>query len=421
MAKFCPNCGVSLADAANFCAGCGAQVTSTPTQQAQPQPPPYTQPQYQQPQYPQQPYPPAPPPPAPAKKKRKGLKIFLGIVGGLVGLVAVILVVALAATGGAAKKDYYTIGGDKIPSVKLALGGERKVTGVNTSASNGVTMKEYRYSAPDVDQALEMSQYLTHLRGQGFLLLTDADFSAPEAWCKVGRNSEDSGYQVVVQIEYDAAGYVITIVKEAGSITPNEPADEPTQPEQTAAPFAQNATRAERTVDSLFGELSQWDQEVLDFADECLALLKNKDWGALGSLVHRGQGLTFSPYGYVEDGAVRLGMGDVKALDTYNQVHVWGHYAGSGDPIEMTFAQYYDRFVFDKDFTQAPQVAVSKVIRSTMEENLYVFGNGCEFVDFHIPGSGASADHNWASLRLVFGWYEEELCLLAVVHDEWTP
>jgi len=420
MAKFCPNCGTGLADAANFCAGCGAQLASTPTQPA-PQPVQYPQqPQYQP--YPQQPYPPAPPP-APVKKKRKGLKIFLGIVGGLAGLVAVILVVALAATGGVAKKDYYTVGGDKIPSVKLALGGERKVTGVSTSASNGVTIKEYRYSAPDVDQALEMSQYLAHLRRQGFLLLTDADFNAPEAWCKVGRNSKDSGYQVVVQIEYDTAGYVITIVKESGSVTPNEPADEkPTLPEQTAAPFAQNTTQAERTVDTLFGELSQWDQEVLDLADECLELLKDKQWGALGSLVHRKQGLTFSPYGYVEDGAVRLGMGDVKALDTYAKVHTWGHFDGSGEPIEMTFAQYYDRFIFDRDFTRAPQVSVDKVIRTTMEENLYIFGNGGAFVEYHIPGSREDADHNWASLRLVFSWEEdvEGLSLVAVVHDEWT-
>ena len=65
MAKFCPNCGNGLAEAARFCPGCGTQIPAAPQQQA---PPPYIQPQ---------PYPPAPQPP-PVKKKRTGLFIALG-------------------------------------------------------------------------------------------------------------------------------------------------------------------------------------------------------------------------------------------------------------------------------------------------------------------------------------------------------
>ena len=80
MAKFCPNCGNGLAEAARFCPGCGTQLP-----EAQPQP--YVQPQS---------YPPTPP--APPKRKSKSLFIVLGAAG---LLVLVIVLVAVLGKGGA--------------------------------------------------------------------------------------------------------------------------------------------------------------------------------------------------------------------------------------------------------------------------------------------------------------------------------
>ena len=286
---------------------------------------------------------------------------------------------------------------------------------MSSSTSNGVTTYSVKYEV-DSAQAQEMQAYAAYLLGEdNFYILEDEN---PDAFAVLARNSADEGQCLVLTILCDDTGYAITIVKDAGRIdTPGEP----TQQEQTTAP-PENTTRGER-VTSAFFEWTQWDQEALELADQCLEVLRDKEWGAFGSFVHRKQGLTFSPYGYVEDGAVRLGMGDAKALGTYSKVHTWGHYYGSSEPIEMTFVQYYDRFIFDHDFTQAPIVSVDKIVKTTREDNLYVFGNGGVFVEYHIPGSGADADRNWASLRLVFSWEEdvEGLSLVAVVHDEWTP
>jgi len=271
MAKFCSNCGTGLEESAKFCMNCGTSAPQPPTPAPEPAPEPAPQPEpmpvpapqpepapiYQgqlppQPQYPQQPFPqyppqpqqpyPAAPPPAPKKKSKLPL-VLLIIAVVLIGGIAAIVVGATGVVKKAARLDYYELGNDKIPSVKYVLGEERKITGVNTSINNGVTMKEYKYSVPDKDQGLEMSQYLTHLRGEGFLLLTDVDFNASEAWCKVGRNSVDSGYQVVVQIEYDATGYTIIAVKEEGEITSNAPATEdPTQPAGPTEPTGSGAS-----------------------------------------------------------------------------------------------------------------------------------------------------------------------------------
>ena len=237
MAKFCPNCGTQLNDDVKFCAGCGTQINApaAPPQGTPPAPPPPFQPppqqQYQQfspPQPQQQQYQQFPQQqayvaaPAPAKKKGKGLKILLGILGGFVALIVLIIVIAFSAVSKAGKVDFYELGNDKIPSVKYVLGEKRKVSNTNTEIVNGVTTKELQYNEPDRDQALEMSQYITYLHdNEGFKYVTDVEFSTPEAWAQVGRNSNDAGYQLVVQIEYNAKGYTITIVKEPGEVTPN--------------------------------------------------------------------------------------------------------------------------------------------------------------------------------------------------------
>ena len=200
-----------------------------------------------------------------------------------------------------------------------------------------------------------------------------------------------------------------------------EPIVTTTQPAITARLEITAQTETTKTAEESTAPLSDSERYVLELAQQTLGFLKNKDWGALGAMVHPEQGLTFSPYGYVDtDTAVCLGAGDVKALEYDDEVRVWGSFDGSGEPIELTFAAYYDRFVFDRDFTKAPQVAVDRVIRTNLLDNLYVFGNGGAYVDFHVPGSELYEGMDWASLRLMFAAWEGELYLVAIVHDQWT-
>ncbi|MCL2158639.1 MAG: zinc ribbon domain-containing protein [Oscillospiraceae bacterium] len=79
MAKFCMSCGRQLDEAAKFCASCGAQQTQA---QQPAQPPPYIQPQYQ-------------PPYAPMPKQKSKMPL---VVGGIVGVLAIVFLVVLIAT-----------------------------------------------------------------------------------------------------------------------------------------------------------------------------------------------------------------------------------------------------------------------------------------------------------------------------------
>ena len=180
--------------------------------------------------------------------------------------------------------------------------------------------------------------------------------------------------------------------------------------------------------------LSDMEKHVLELATGVMGMLKNEDWGAIGHMTHPESGLTFSPYGYIDsESAIRLGIGDVIALEMDETIRTWGYYDGSGEPITCAFSEYYDRFIYNRDFVNAPEVAVNNIIRTTFMNNLNIFGDDSIFVEFYMPGGAVGgiddpdiAEFNWASLRLVFApykgdeYYEKDYYLVAIVHDEWT-
>jgi len=242
--KFCPNCGAPLEDAAKFCPGCGTQTVAAETQaaaqpmpqtMAQQQPYPGYPPQPFQQAFPQpQPYPMAPaPPPTPAKKKKRtGLIVFGAVLLALVLAVTGLIVYARGALGRAAKADYLEYDGDKVASVKLALGEKREIVGINTSAdilsAMFGTTKTWIYQVPGTQQNREMSAYYDYLcEKDGFSRTSTANFDGPSGEAYLERNSVDSGYQLILTIKYDETGYAISIRKLQGQVTPALEVTEP--------------------------------------------------------------------------------------------------------------------------------------------------------------------------------------------------
>ena len=96
---------------------------------------------------------------------------------------------------------------------------------------------------------------------------------------------------------------------------------------------------------------------------------------------------------------------------------------GTGHPIEFTFAEYYDRFVYDQDFANAEEIAFNQRIAGSggRINNIEEFYPGSLMVEFHF--SGFNPDYlgmDWRSLRLVFVQHGEAWFLVGIVHDEWT-
>ena len=167
-------------------------------------------------------------------------------------------------------------------------------------------------------------------------------------------------------------------------------------------------------------------EKILVTAKEIVKLIKNKEFKNLANYVHPIKGVVFSPEYYnPKINAVFSKELIVKGFDN-NKKYIWGYFDGSGDTIELTFREFYDKYVYDKDYVNAPEIVLNPThdndnnrksfIRSIKEEV-----PGLSFVEFYFSGFDKKYEGmDWRSLFLVFENYENKWYLIAIINGHWT-
>lgn len=151
--------------------------------------------------------------------------------------------------------------------------------------------------------------------------------------------------------------------------------------------------------------------------------LHDKDYETLASYVHPTRGVTFTPYSTVDpETDPTFSAQQIRHLAEDTTSYFWGYSDGRGEPMEMTMAEYFERFVFDADYTQAPNIGVDQIVTSgNALENVSQAYPGCRFVDFcYLSRDPVNEGMDWCSLKLVFTGEGTVWYLVGIVHGEWT-
>lgn len=162
---------------------------------------------------------------------------------------------------------------------------------------------------------------------------------------------------------------------------------------------------------------------LLSAAFDTLTALQARDYQSLSSFVHPTEGVIFTPYSTVEpDVNLCFTPTQVLKLGQDTTQYVWGTIDGKGDPLELTAAAYFDRFVYNADYLQAPMIGIDQVIGSgNALENVSEALPDCRFVEFYFPGLVPEYEgFDWCGLKLVFSEYHGAYKLRAIIHSEWT-
>jgi hypothetical protein len=160
-----------------------------------------------------------------------------------------------------------------------------------------------------------------------------------------------------------------------------------------------------------------------DEADRVLKALQTRNMDELAAHVHPVKGLRFSPYIHIDPKrSVVLQAGELATALEDPRPRRWGSEDGTGDPIVRSFASYFMRFVYDRDFASAPQRRVNEFGgKSTTKPNVREIYPDATVIEAHVPGAKPEyGGLDWASLLLVFEHYESRWYLVALVHDQWT-
>lgn len=171
------------------------------------------------------------------------------------------------------------------------------------------------------------------------------------------------------------------------------------------------------------GPEAQGPADVESFSREILLALENKDFHRLSQYVHPEKGVRLSPYGYINLSSDKVfHRAAIKNFWDDPNRYLWGHYDGSGEAILLSPKDYYKRFIFDMDFTNAPEAALDSVLGTgnslLNHEEVYP---AAHFMEFHYPGIHPDyGGMDWKSLRLFFEMYRGNIYLVGIAHDQWT-
>lgn len=162
---------------------------------------------------------------------------------------------------------------------------------------------------------------------------------------------------------------------------------------------------------------------IISTAIDLMELIKDKDMNALSQYVHPTLGVRFSPYFNVDTQTDQIfTAAQAAGLMQNNQVVNWGVYDGSGEPMDLNFSDYYDKFIYDQDFLNPELIGNNFVIgKGNMEDNVAVAYPNGQFVEFHFSQFDPQYEGiDWESLRLVFEQYNNTWYLVGIIHGQWT-
>lgn len=157
--------------------------------------------------------------------------------------------------------------------------------------------------------------------------------------------------------------------------------------------------------------------------EQVIQALKKSDFIQLATYVHPNKGVRFSPYAYIElETDLVLTTSQLKKVVNDNNKQIWGVHEGSGEPISLSFSDYYKKFIYNNDFSNATQVVYNtNIINSNTRNNMREVYPDAIIVEYHFPGFEPHLEgDDWSSLRLVFESFEKEWYLVGVIHAQWS-
>jgi hypothetical protein len=155
-----------------------------------------------------------------------------------------------------------------------------------------------------------------------------------------------------------------------------------------------------------------------------VAILARRDIDALASLAHPTKGIRFTPYTHVDTTVDRrLLPAAMRAQWARADSVLWGSFDGSGDPMRLSFRQYFERFVHDFDAARAPRVARDSAPMGIGNSlyNLRDVYPAATIVEFNTPGTDPRyGGMDWRSLWIVLERVGADYRVVGIVHGSWT-
>lgn len=163
-------------------------------------------------------------------------------------------------------------------------------------------------------------------------------------------------------------------------------------------------------------------ETVLARADNVLHTLKNNDMSKLAEYVHPDKGLRFSPYSNMSEKDITIPAAKLSEAAKDKSKLIWGAYDGSGDAIDLTFNEYFNKFIYPKDYLEAPEIILNQAVqRGNSKNNIKETFPDAYNIEYYFSGFEKQYEGmDWRSLTLVFEQKNDIWYLVGLVNNQWT-
>ncbi len=157
-------------------------------------------------------------------------------------------------------------------------------------------------------------------------------------------------------------------------------------------------------------------------AEQIVLALKSKNTNELNKLIHPVKGVLFSPYLYIDKNTAQIFKANQLPAFDDSTPYIWGEFDGSGETIKMTFSNYYEKFVFDHDYSKPEKLGEDEVLHeSNTVNNIKEIFPDSYIADYHFSGfDQAFGGADWSSLIIVMEQHDGNWYVSAIVHSAWT-
>ncbi len=163
-------------------------------------------------------------------------------------------------------------------------------------------------------------------------------------------------------------------------------------------------------------------QTVEEVWNMVVQALKKKDLPTLSLLAGR-EGIRFSPYEHVDlKRDIVLSVEEIKNGLAISRSFTRWSYDGSGEPIDLWIGQYFEKFVYDVDFSKAPVINTNtKIQRGNVLNNIIDVYTGKQVIEYYFSWFDTQYEGiDRRSLNLVFDKQDGQWKLIGIIHGQWT-
>jgi len=163
-------------------------------------------------------------------------------------------------------------------------------------------------------------------------------------------------------------------------------------------------------------------EDLITLGQQVLESLKNDQYSQLIPIINPELCLRFSPYQYLNIDNRIICPSEFDSYTSSTERFAWGHYDGTGKPIDLTFIEYHQQLVYDQDYLKPSIVGFNVEVSSgnSLNNIQEIFPDGI-MIEYYFPGIDPRyGGMDWRSLRLVFVQENDQWYLTAIIHGEWT-